>query len=235
MTNERKAPLCTFCGTRMRLAVTCYMCEGCGSTIGLSAEETAESTQSTHADRIRDEDSWLLDRHDTTDEEAKGWEDAGMPSHVDIIAGFLASNDFVYGVPDKAEIFRLHDLARGEEQSLSVQENWSQNTIHLHYVEPSPILAIDHTLAHRPMGLEDIVEVNYNVRLQAIVRKMHLSNIRVEYGNRDGDDPTLVFLGTEYPGPAIHRRIHIVRIEVKTAGFGIWKTVSKSTYPKSAF
>jgi ribonucleoside-diphosphate reductase alpha chain len=33
---ESDAPLCFTCGTKMRPAGSCYVCEGCGSTSGCS-------------------------------------------------------------------------------------------------------------------------------------------------------------------------------------------------------
>lgn len=184
--------------------------------------------------RIRKKDSWLRHRHDPTAKETQAWKDAGMPNHIDIVAGFLASNDFVYGVPDKAEIFRLHDIAREQDRSL-VGPDWTRDTVNLHYVQPSPIPMVHYTLASPAIGLGfgDIVEVNYNVRLQGIVRDMHLTNICVESGTRDGDDSNLVFLGTEYPGPAMQRQIRVVRITVKIPGYGTWETVSETKYPRA--
>jgi hypothetical protein len=187
--------------------------------------------------RIRQKDSWLRHRHDPTKAEVKEWEDAGMPAHLEIVAGFLASNNFVYGVPDKSEIFRLHDLAREDEQAMFASDNWTRDMLNLHYVQPSPIPTVYYTLAHPPIGVGfgDIVEVNYNVRLQGIISEMHLCNIRVESGNRDGEDPTMVFLGTEYLGPAMRRQIRVVRITVNIPGYGTWETVSETVYPKSVF
>ncbi|MDQ3454614.1 MAG: hypothetical protein M3513_03895, partial [Actinomycetota bacterium] len=34
--NTADAPLCFTCGTKMRPAGSCYVCEGCGSTSGCS-------------------------------------------------------------------------------------------------------------------------------------------------------------------------------------------------------
>ncbi len=90
-------------------------------------------------------------------------------------------------------------------------------------------------MAHEPLGMDfgDLVEVNYNVRLSALVRQMHLYDIHVEHGDLRSSEPNVVFTGTEYPGPAVQRQIRVVRITVKTEGFGTWETVSETTYPRA--
>ncbi len=89
--------------------------------------------------RIRQKDSWLRDRHDPTKEEKIEWEEAGMPRHVDIIGGFLAANNFVYGVPSKSEIFRHHMNAEAVRRSWHDPDDWTREALSLHYVQPSPI------------------------------------------------------------------------------------------------
>lgn len=242
MTSAQEIPQCPSCGTPMRPAGSTFVCEGCGSVPGVEPEDRAEKVAGRipsrpRYKRIRRKDSWLRDRYDMTKEETQEWEEAGMPAHVDIIGGFLATNNFVYGVPDKAEVFRLDDLAKEQDRSMVGPESWTRDTLDLHYVQPSPIPVVSYTMAYPPlgMGFGDIVEVNYNVRVQGLVRTMHLTNIRVESGSRDDDDPRMAFLGTEYPGSAMQRRIRVVRITVKIPSYGTWETVSDTHYPRSIF
>lgn len=185
--------------------------------------------------RIRPKDSWLRDRHDSTPAEAKQWNDAGMPPHIDIVGSFLASNDFVFGIPDKAELYRLDALTRESEKTFGSPELRWQDSLRLHYVEPSPLPYVSYTMAHRPLGLDmsDIVEVNYNVRLQAIVRQMRLMNVRVVHEPPAGSDFGLVFEGTDFHGPAVQHQLRVIRITTLVSDIGKWETMAKTTYPKS--
>lgn len=251
MTTEQETPLCMTCGTKMRPAGSCYVCEGCGSTSGINPVESPDTEQQAEPEeapgqttrkrprykRIRKKDSWLRDRHDPTKEYSQKWREMGFPSHVDIVAGFLMSNNLVFGVPDKTELFRLDKVTREGDRMFGGSEWSSKDTLHLHYVQPSPVPIVTYTQAHPPLGMEmgDIVEVNYNVRLQALVRRMWLVNVRVLHGSEIDDSSKIVFEGTEYPGAAANREIRVVRITVHNADAATWEEVSKTTYPRSIF
>lgn len=190
-----------------------------------------------HQKAASDKDSWLLDHYELTDKDKEAWEAAGFPPHFDIVGGFLTSNNLVFGVPGKMELFRLDQRTR-EETSVFGGPEWShEDTLRLWYVGPSPLPFVYYTLALPPggMGLTDVVEVNYNVRLQALVRRMWLQNVRVLHGSESDDSPKVVFEGTEYPSAAANRKIRIVRITVHAPGAATWETVAESTYPRSPF
>lgn len=202
------------------------------------ADETLEPvTQKSRYKRIRKDDSWLRDRYDPTKEDEQQWEEMKFPDHIDIIAGFLMSNNLVFGVPDKAELFRLDELTRDATRTFGGGEGSFKDALHLRYVQPSPFPFVLHTLAHQPLGVEmgDIVEVNYNVRLQALVRRMVLMNVRVLHGSKTDDDPRVVIEGTECPGAAINREIRVIRITVRNPDSATWEEVAKTTYPRSFF
>jgi hypothetical protein len=186
--------------------------------------------------RIRNKDSWLRDRHDPTPEEMKQWNDAGMPPHVDIVGGFLATNNFIFGIPDRAELYRLDALTKESDKMMfGGSEGWWENSLRLRYVQPTPIPAVYYTMAHPPLGtgMGDMVEVNYNVRLTALICEMRLVNVHVIHHGLSDDDRGIVFEGVEYPGPAVHHRIRVVRVTVIAPDVGTWKTVSETTYPRS--
>ena len=181
--------------------------------------------------------TWLQDHYDPTPEDIQKWEEMGYPPHLEIVAGFLMSNNLVFGVPDKAELFRLDKLTREGDRMFGGSEWSHEDYLRLHYVQPSPIPAVYYTMAHPPLGVEmgDIVEVNYNVRLQGLVRQMWLVNVRVLHGSETDDSPKVVFEGTGYPGAATNREIRVVRITVHNADFATWEEVSKTTYPRSLY
>ena len=202
-----------------------------------SDEAPQETPRRPRYKRIRKKDSWLRDRHDLTKEEKSQWDDADFPPHLEIVAGFLMSNNLIFGVPDKKEICRLDMVRKVNERNFGPPEHFFEDALRLHYVQPSPIPSVYYTLAHPPLGVEmgDIVEVNYNVRLQALIRQMVLTNITLIHGSLTDNDPKIVFEGTELPGPAMHRQIRVVRVTVHTEDYATWETVSESTYPKSIF
>lgn len=203
-----------------------------------SAEETPEpAPRKRRYKQILKRDYWLRDHYDLTEEDTQKWEEMGFPPHLEIVAGFLMSNNLVFGVPDKAELFRLDKLTREGGRTFGGPEWSHEDYLRLHYVQPTPLPFVLHNLAHPPIGVEmgDIVEVNYNVRLQALVRQMWLVNVRVLHGSETDDDPKVVLEGTEYPGAAANREIRVVRITVRNADSATWEEVSKTTYPRSHF
>lgn len=203
------------------------------------SEEPAQPTRRKRPfyKRIRSRDSWLRDRYDASPADTKEWADADMPPHIDVVAGFLMSNNLVFGVKDKAELFRLDQLRRDNHKMFGAEPITFRDVLRLRYVEPSPIPSVHYTVAAPPIGLGfgDIVEVNYNVRLQALIREMVLTNIEIEHGCKADDGSKVVFRGTEYPGPAINREIRVVRITVHDFGYGYatWEEVASTTYPRS--
>lgn len=194
-----------------------------------SNEPTADSSEQRY--------SWLRDQYDPTMEDKQQWEEMGFPSHVDIVAGFLMSNNLVFGVPDKAELFRLDKITREGDRTFGGPEWSREDTLHLHYVQPTPLPIVTYNMAHPPLGVErgDIVEVNYNVRLQALVYRMWLVNVRVLHGSETDDSPKVVFEGTELPGAAVNREIRVVRVTVHAADYATWEEVAKTAYPRNLF
>lgn len=196
-------------------------------------EETSEHADGGH------KDSWLHDRHESTEEEKREWDDAGLPAHIDIIAGFLRSNDLIFGLKDRSELFRLDKLRRDAAKTFGATTVAFGDMLCLHYVQPSPIPKVYFTEAYPPIGVGfgDIIEVNYNVRLQALVRQMALTSIEIEHGSESDDSSKVVFLGTEFPGAAIRREIRVVRITVLDFehGYGTWEEVAKTNYPGRIF
>lgn len=201
------------------------------------SEEQAADPQSPTTTSDEQRYRWLQDRYDPTDEDKQRWDEMGYPPHVDIVAGFLMTNNLVFGVPDKAELFRLDKITREGDRTFGGPEWSSDDTLHLHYVQPSPLPIVSYTQAHPPIGgdVSDIVEVNYNVRLQALVRRMWLVNVRVLHGSETDDSPKVVFEGTELPGAAVNRELRVVRIAVHTADYATWEEVAKTTYPRSFY
>lgn len=203
----------------------------------MSDSDTPVTSETGAQQAVPNRDSWLLDRYEPTEEDTEAWEAAGFPSHIDIVGGFLMSNNFVFGVPDKEELFRLDKRTR-EETSVFGGPEWShEDTLRLWYVEPSPLPIVHYAFAHPPGGMEmgDVVEVNYNVRLQALVRRMWLQNVRVLHGSETDDSPKIVFEGTEYPSAAANRKIRVIRVTVHAPGAATWEMVAESTYPRSRF
>jgi hypothetical protein len=176
--------------------------------------------------------SWQQQYHQSTDGEDAHWSERGMPRHIDVVAGFLASNDFVYGDLDRAEIFRLDAIRKEEHSAFSNGRLDLENMLRLHYAEPSPLRLVNFTMAHPPIGSGDIVEVNYNVRLQAILREMSLDHIHVLHGS-EHDDSKIVFEARQLYGPAMRRQIRVVRVTVLDSEFGTWEKLSETVYPGS--
>lgn len=157
-----------------------------------------------------DQHHWRHDKYAPTEKDREAWKDAGVPPDGDLVGGFLMNNPLVWGVPDKAEIFRLADTVqpRGWEPRIDYK-----NVVRLRYCE-SPF-AFWYELAHPHLtSMGDIMEHNYVVRLQAVSKEMVLTRIKVLHGSRDDDSQKMVFEGTEYPGPAGQRQVRLVRIAV---------------------
>lgn len=178
---------------------------------------------------------WLTHFHQPSDEEQEQWETEGFPPHIEIVAGFLMSNNLVFGVPDKEEIFRLDQLRQDSRRMFGAEPINLEDRLQLRYVQPSPIPSVHYEMAFPPFGqaFGDTVEVSYNVRLQALIRQMVLSHIWVLHGSATDDDPKIVFEATEYPGAAVNQEIRVVRITVHNADYATWEEVSHTVYPRS--
>jgi hypothetical protein len=190
---------------------------------------------SRHFKRMRKADGWLRERHDSSKAELQQWNALGLPAHCDIVGSFLQSNNAVFGVPDKTELYRLDALTKESDKIFagSPEAKWNK-VLRLYYVEPSPIEEnpLKYTLAHPPIGVgeSEAVEVNYNVRLSAIVRSVHLVNIHIIHGSPTNDDFGIVFEGAEFPAPEDRRRIRVVRITTLGDGQGTWEMASETKY-----
>ncbi len=203
------------------------------------ASEDDASTDQPIEEVDDDKNHWRHMMYKPTDDDKETWKDAGVPPDGDIVGGFFMNNPLVWGVPDKAEIFRLADTV--ESRGWDPQVDY-KNVMHLRYCEvPMPLLWYE--LAHPHLtGMGDIMEHNYVVRLQAVSKEMVLTRIKVLHGSREDNSQKMVFEGTEYPGPAAQRQVRMVRItvhEVNHDGSGVtyatYEFIGDTIYPRSLY
>lgn len=185
-----------------------------------------------------DQNHWRHMMYKPTDGDKEAWKDAGVPPDGDIVGGFLMNNPLVWGVPDKAEIFRLADTV--EPHGWDPQVDY-KNVMRLRYCDAP--FAYWYELSHPHLtGMGDMMEHNYVVRLQAVSKEMVLTRIKVLQGSREDNSQKMVFEGTEYPGPAGQRQIRMVRItvhEVNHDGSGVtyatYEFIGDTIYPEALF
>lgn len=173
---------------------------------------------------------WQNQFYEPTPEDRKRWAVEGMPPDDEIIAGFLMSNPLIWGLPSKEEIFRLADTAA--ETDHSFKNSGLNDYMHLRVARiPFPVMMFE--MAHSPIGsTTDVVEHNYNVRLQVVTKGMVLSRIKVLHGDRTTSDPEITFDGTEFPGPAAYRQIRVVRVTVHDVGYATHEIIAETHYPR---
>lgn len=171
-----------------------------------------------------------------SDEERERWREAGVPPDHEIIGGFLMSNPLIWGVPDKAEVFRHADAVT--ESRLNPEIDFF-NVLRLRYCA-TPFMVPSYTLKtpHVMDPDDDIMEHNYTVALQVVTKEMHLTRIKIESGSRESTGKHLVFTGTEYPGPAVARQVRTVRVTVHElpdgSTYATYEIISETVYPTSA-
>ena len=179
---------------------------------------------------------WMRHVFQPTDAQKQKWAEAGLPPDDEIAASALHGFDVVWGVPDKAEIFRLAD----EEISLrkELEDRSFPKLLPLRVAEPS-MLPGAFRLLHAPIGpgmSDQLYEHNYLVHVQVLTHEIYLAHLKVISGSRSDDSKEIVFEGTEYPGPALRRQVRVIRVTVHEHSEGSYATfevLAETTYPRS--
>lgn len=193
----------------------------------MSDSDTPVTSETGAQQAVPNRDSWLLDRYEPTVEQQDEWRAAGLPRDAEILAGFLQSNTSVFGVPDRKTIFQLAAMDKlaecGPPSALSDTPSWMELRI-VEAVNSFPRFV----LAAEPygVGVSDVVEHSYNVRVQVISKAMFLYHIRVLSGSESESGGRLIFEGTEYPGPNYSGVVRVVRVTVYTPVYATWEVVS---------
>ena len=198
------------------------------------SKEASATDEQTPEGVDADQNHWRHMKYIPTDEDRTKWQEVGVPPDSDIVGGFLMNNPLVWGVPDKAEIFRLADTV--EPRGWNPQVDY-ENAMHLRYCKPS--YAFDFELIHPHLtNMSPLMEHNYVVRLQAVTDNMVLTRIKVLHGSRTDDSKAVVFEGTEYPGPMSQRLVRVIRVTVHESSQDVYATheiVADTIYPNPLF
>ncbi len=180
--------------------------------------------------------SWMRRIHVPTEEQLADWIDAGYPPDDEIVASALHGFDLVWDVPDKFELFRLSDLnhAGPHHGGSTLGEPLRVQVATLSLAGGSFVRS------HAPISsnMSGIAEHNFFVHLQAITEDLNLYHIKVIHGSRDGEEKSLVFEATDYPGAAFLQRVRVLRITVHEQDdseetYATYEVVSDTTYPRS--